>query len=54
MRFFFKIYIIFFVVFEIFLFNLWEDDDSWGSDFFIFFIFGKDFLLLELEVIECC
>lgn len=29
-------------MFEIFLLNLWEDDDSWGSDFFIPLIFGKD------------
>lgn len=53
-RFSFKTYITFSVVFEIFLLNLWEDDDSWGSDFFIPLIFGKDSSPPELEATERC
>jgi hypothetical protein len=37
-------------VVKIFLLNLWEDDDSWGGDFFIPLLFGKDSLPPELEV----
>lgn len=53
-RFFLRIYITFSVVLEIFLLSMFADDDSWGSDFFIPLIFGKDDSPPELEATEPC
>ena len=47
-----KFCITFSAVLEIFLLNLLEDDDSWGSDFFIPLIFGKDASPPELEATD--
>lgn len=44
-----KVYITFSALLKLFLLNLLEDDDSWGGDFFIPFMFGKNSPPPELE-----